>query len=243
MSSTAPYGPPIPGAVGPAQFTYTAPPVSPELVKLQSKLLTEQIRKERAEAHLAEIELAIKQDEERDRTVKHGKIRLLNINAVIGGAKADAWLDALQHWERRDPGEPIIVQINSPGGNVTDGLAIYDTIMRLRRKGHYVTTHGMGFVASMASVLLQAGDERVMDTRAKLMLHEGALSLSGNVNLTSGEREDIETFSKLLTKDIVSILTERSTLTPARLNSKWRRKDWYLTAQEALDLGFVDRVE
>lgn len=214
-----------------------------DLDALRAQLLAEEIRKERAEAQMAEIELAIKQDEERDRTVKHGKIRLLNINSVIAGQRADAWLDALQHWERRDPGEPILVQINSPGGNVTDGLAIYDTIMRLRRKGHSVTTHGMGFVASMASVLLQAGDERVMDARAKLMLHEGSIQLNGNANLTSGEREDIESFSKLLTKDIVSILTERSNLTPARLNSKWRRKDWYLTAQEALDLGFVDRVE
>lgn len=210
---------------------------------LRAQLLAEEIRKVKAEAEMAEIELAIKKDQESDRLVKHGKIRLLNINSAIVGSAADAWLDALQHWERRDPGEPIIVQINSPGGSVTDGLAIYDTIMRLRRKGHYVTTHGMGFVASMASVLLQAGDERVMDARAKLMLHEGSIQLSGSVNLTSGEREDIETFTRLVTKDIVSILTERSKLTPARLNSKWRRKDWYLTAQEALDLGFVDRVE
>jgi ATP-dependent Clp endopeptidase proteolytic subunit ClpP len=218
--------------------------LDPRLIELQQELLSEQIRQTRAEADMAEIELATKQDVERDRLVKHGKIRLLNVNQAIGGQAADAWLDALQHWERRDPGEPIVVQINSPGGSVTDGLAIYDTLMRLRRKGHHVVTHGMGFVASMASVLLQAGDERIMDARAKLMLHEGSIQISGNgVSLSQGEREDLEALNKLLMTDIVGILTERSNLTPTRLKNKWRRKDWYLTAQEALDLGFVDRVE
>lgn len=217
--------------------------MSPELVALQEELLTEKIRHERAQAEIAEIELAMKQDSERDRQVKHGKIRLLNINGPIGGSSADAWLDALQHWERRDPGEPIHVQIMSPGGSVTDGLAIYDTLMRLRRKGHYVTTHGSGLVASMATVLLQAGDERVLDSRAKMMLHEGSISLSGGVSLTAGEREDLESFSKLLMNDITEILTERSTLTKRQLQAKWRRKDWYVTASEALKLGFVDRVE
>lgn len=211
---------------------------------LRAELMIEQIRKARAEAEIAEIDLATRLDQERDRQVKHGKIRLLNINGTIGGNAADAWLDALQHWERRDPGEPIVVQIMSGGGSVTDGLALYDTLMRMRRKGHHVITHGMGMVASMASVLLQAGDERVLDSRAKMMLHEGSIQISGgSVSLTSGEREDLETFSKMLTTDIVSILTERSTLTPRQLNSRWKRKDWWLTADEALKLGFVDRVE
>jgi len=219
--------------------------LSPELIGLQQELLVEKIRRERAEADIAEIELATKQDIERDRNVKHGKIRLLNINGPIMGSNADAWLDALQHWERRDPGEPIHVQIMSPGGSVTDGLAIYDTLMRLRRKGHRVTTHGTGLVASMATVLLQAGDERVLDARAKMMLHEGSITLGGNtsLSLTSGEREDLEAFSKMLTNDIAEILTERANLSKRQLQNKWRRKDWYVTAQEALKLGFVDRVE
>lgn len=242
MTAT-PFVPSEPGGFGEYQPVGPMPMwQSPELISLQESLLTEKIRRERAEAEMAEIDLASKLDGERDRQVKHGKIRLLNINGPIIGAPADAWLDALQHWERRDPGQPVTVQIMSPGGSVTDGLAIYDTLMRMRRKGHHVITHGSGLVASMATVLLQAGDERVLDSRAKMMLHEGSITLSSG-SLTSGEQEDLRSFSKLLTDDITNILTERSTLTKRQLQNRWSRRDWYITADEALKLGFVDRVE
>ena len=214
-----------------------------DIKELRAELLNEQIRHERIKADLAALELASATDTERDRQVKGGKLRLLNINDVIVGKKAELWLDALQHWERRDPGEPVQVTINSPGGSVTDGLAIYDTLMRMRRNGHRVITHGQGLVASMASVLLQAGDERVMDERAKLMIHEGSIHTSGESRMSRGDREDMEQFMAMLDKDLVTILAERSTLSERQLRNRWKRKDWWLTAEEALKLGFVDRVE
>jgi ATP-dependent Clp endopeptidase proteolytic subunit ClpP len=217
--------------------------MSTEIQTLRADLLKEQIRHERTKADLAALELASAEDVERDRLVRGGKLRLLNINDMIIGKKAEAWLDALQHWERRDPGEPITVNINSPGGEVTVGLAIYDTLMRMRRNGHTITTHGQGLVASMASVLLQAGDERVMDERAKLMIHEGSIHTSGESRMSRGDREDMEQFMAMLDKDLVTILAERSTLSERQLRNRWKRKDWWLTAEEALKLGFVDRVE
>lgn len=213
------------------------------LRELRGELLIEQIRRERAEAERAEIDLAVARDQERDRSVKGGKIRVLNIRDVIVPKTADAWIDALEHWGLRDPGEPVLININSPGGSVTEGLAMYDTIMRLRRNGHKVTTRGMGLVASMAGVLLQAGEERIMDKRAKLLIHEGSTTFSKDSHMTAGDMEDAQFFSKMLRNDILDILSERSTLSRRQIENKWARRDWVLTADEALKYGFVDRVE
>lgn len=210
--------------------------------ELRAELLQEQIRHERIRADLAALELASAEDIERDRLVKGGKVRLLNINDVIVGKKAELWLDALQHWERRDPGESITVNISSPGGDVMAGFAIYDALLRMRRNGHKVTTHGQGMVASMASVLLQAGDERVFDARAKLMLHEGSIRV-GDGWVKSGDREDLENFMQMIDKDVTAILADRSSLSERQLRNRWKRKDWWLNADEALKFGFVDRVE
>lgn len=212
-----------------------------ELTPLEIELLEQKIRKERAEAEIAEIELATRNDAERDRQVKLGKIRHLRINDAISSQKADTWLDTLQHWERRDPGEPVTIDINSPGGYVTEGLAIYDQILRMRRLGHPVTTRVMGVAASMAAVLVQAGDIRVMDRRAKMLIHEGSQYFQGS--LTPGEQEDLRSFREMLLDDILTILAERSTLSKRQIANRWKRKDWWLTADEALKLGFVDVVE
>lgn len=210
---------------------------------LRAELLLEQIRKERAEASKAEIDLAIAQDQERDRAVKGGNIRNLNIFDVIAAPMTDKWIDALSHWALRDPEQPVTININSPGGSVTDGLALYDTIQRLRRNGHHVTTRGLGLVASMAGVLLQAGDDRVLDKRAKLLIHEGSQTFAKGATLTAGDAEDMQAFSKMLRNDILDILSERSTLSRRQIDAKWKRRDWVLSADEALQFGFVDRVE
>lgn len=213
--------------------------LKPELHPLQEELLREQIRVAKLEADAAELEFAAKYDTERDRLVRVGRIRHLWINSGIGGANADKWMDALQNWERRDPGEPITIDINSPGGYVTDGLAIYDQIMRMRRMGHHVTTRGCGLVASMAAVIFQAGDVRIMDPRAKMLLHEGSAGAGGTI----GQIEDAKAFIDMLTSDVIDILAERSTLSKRQLAAKWRRKDWWLTADEAVKFGFADKVE
>ena len=212
-----------------------------ELTDLRADLLREQIRQTSAEAAIKEIELAVAEDTERDRQVKHGKIRVLDIFDAIMPKNVYQWIDALEHWGRRDPGEPITININSPGGSVTHGLALFDAIQRLRRDGHFITVRGSGLVASMASVLLQAGDERVMDKRAKLLIHEGSTSLRGD--MTAGEMEDVQFFGKVLRDDILDIYVERSNMTRRQIETKWKRRDWLLTADEALKYGFVDRVE
>lgn len=210
-----------------------------ELHPAEVALLKTKTRKELAEARLAEINLAIAKDKERDRQVQGGKIRHLYINDVIAGRSVDAWIDALQHWERRDPAEPIEITINSPGGSVLDGLALFDVILRLRRKGHHVTTRGTGMIASMATILMQAGDERILDANSWFMIHEVSSRTQGTIT----EMEEAQAFSKRLNDRIMDILLERSTLSKRQLQARTKKRDDWLSAPEAVALGFADRVE
>lgn len=212
-----------------------------ELHPLQERLLEAQIRKELAEAEAAELELAAKKDVERDRLVKTGRIRYLYINGLIGGQQQDAWMDALRHWGVRDPGEPVYIDINSPGGSVVDGLALYDVIQGLRAKGSHVTTRAVGGAFSMGAVILQAGDDRVVTPHAKLLIHEGSQTIQGT--MTRGEQEDMKGFVDMLLSDIADILESRSKLSRRQILNRWKRKDWYIDAEEAVNLGFADRIE
>lgn len=210
-----------------------------DLKELKAQLLEQEIRKTSAEADYAEMERDEKLDLERDRAVKPGRIRHLYINDLVNGLTADRWIGALQHWELRDPGEPIEITINSPGGSVLDGLALYDTILRLRRKGHHVTTRGTGMIASMATVLMQAGDERILDANSWFMVHEVSARTGGTVS----EMEDQAAFVKRLNERLYDILAERSTLSKRQILNRTKKKDDWMSAEEAVKLGFADKVE
>ena len=190
---------------------------------------------------MAEIELRRTIDVEADRLAKPGSrgYRQLDINAPIIGRNVDEWIAMLEHWERRDPGEPIVIRINSPGGSVLDGFALFDAILRLRRKGHTITTHGTGMIASMATILMQAGDERVLDANSWFMIHEVSAGAMGKAS----EMEDSLKLIKRLEDRLVTILAERSVLTKRQIIARTKRKDDWMTAEEAVALGFADRVE
>jgi len=214
-----------------------------EIHPLREALLQAEIRKMAAEAEQAELELTVKKDEERDRLVKTGRIRHLEVNGAIGGSTHDKWMDALRHWSLRDAGQPVTITINTQGGSITDGLAMYDMIQRLRDQGSHVTVRASGMAASMGAVLLQAGTERLIDPHAKILIHEGSIMLAGNVNLTRGEQEDMRVFQDMLIDDILDIMAERSNLSKRQIQTRWRRKDWWMGAEEAVKLGFADRIE
>lgn len=210
-----------------------------DLRQLKADLLKQEIRVATADAAMAEIRLAKALDEERDRQARGGLHRRLPIDGVIYGSSIDTWIAALEHWEYRDPAEPITITIDSPGGDVLGGFGIFDTILRLRRKGHHVTTRGRGMVASMAAVLLQAGDDRVMDQNAQLMIHEVSFRTGGKLS----EMEDDVNFTRRIQDRLLNILADRSTLTTTQIKRRWKKMDWWMDAEEALKLGFVDRIE
>lgn len=144
----------------------------------------------------------------------------------------------ISHWARRDPAAPIKVVLNSPGGSVLDGLAFYDFLIDLRKSGHEVEVLALGMAASMGGIILQAGSKRTMGANAWLLIHEVSDVVIGNFS----EMEDQIEFTKRLQDNLLDILAERSNMTTAQIKRKWKKKDWWLSAKEALELGFVDEI-
>jgi ATP-dependent Clp endopeptidase proteolytic subunit ClpP len=142
-------------------------------------------------------------------------------------------------WHRLEPGSDIEIIFTSPGGDVISGLALFDYIQELRASGHKVTTKAQGYAASMASILLQAGDVRVMNAEAWLLIHEASFGAGGKL----GEVEDTVEWVKKVSKRIKDIYAKRSSLTAPQIEQRWRRKDWWIDADEALKLGFCDEIE
>lgn len=150
-------------------------------------------------------------------------------------------IDQLNTWSRNSPdGEPceIELQISSDGGDIVSGFKLIDYLRLLRGRGHVVTGVVFGYAASMAAVLLCACDNRVMGENSFILLHEGSVSASGD----SGHVEDMMSLYNKMKERIVVLLTDRSKLTPATLKKRWSRRDWWMDADEALDLGLVDEI-
>lgn len=145
-------------------------------------------------------------------------------------------LAKLGEWGRRFPGKPITVIVNSPGGSVLAGLALYDFLQKLRGDGHHVTIICLGMAASMGGILLQAGDKRLIGANARVLIH----AVSGGTTGTVHAMEDRVGFSRSLWESLKQILATRSVLSAEEIEERAHRKDWWLSAQEAIDLGFAD---
>lgn len=164
----------------------------------------------------------------------------LNFIGSVQKDTAQAAIEKLNQFSVSDPGCDITIVFNSPGGSVIDGMALFDFIRFLRDRGHKVTIIALGYAASMAGILLQAGDHRVMAKGSWLLIHEVAFGAGGKI----GEVEDMFRFGERLKEQAAEIFIERSggKLTREELDRNWTRKDWWLSASEALELGLIDEV-
>ena len=144
----------------------------------------------------------------------------------------------LSRWSRRFPGQAMTLILNSPGGAVTHGLALYDFILKLRADGHHVTVIVLGQAASMGGILLQAGDKRIIGVSSRVLIHEVSAGTTGNVQKMD---DDVENFKANWDK-LAHILAFRSHLTVAEVKRKAYRFDWWLTAKEAVADGFADEI-
>ena len=147
-------------------------------------------------------------------------------------------MSVLQKWARLEPGSDMEIVFTSPGGEIISGMALFDFIQMLRHAGHHVTTGCIGMAASMAGILLQAGDHRWVGEQGWIMIHRAAFGAAGK----TFEVEDEVEFVKRIEKRILAIFTKRSTLTAKKIQSNWDRKDWWIEAEEAFELGLVDEV-
>lgn len=150
-----------------------------------------------------------------------------------------ACIAQMTSWERTTT-EPLTIElvIDSPGGSVFDGFHLIDYINRLHENGHTVNTTAYGMAASMAGVLLQVGKTRAMGANSLLLIHEASFSAGGQF----GKVEDQVKMVELMHDRILELFAERSKMTKATIARRWRRRDWWISAQESLRHGFVDEV-
>lgn len=139
--------------------------------------------------------------------------------------------DFIRDLKALGPVDRITVSLNSPGGEITDGLAIYNA---LRNHAASVTTRVEGLAASMASIVFMAGDRREMPDNAFLMIHN---PWGGVV----GESEDLRKYADLLDKmrgTLANIYTERGGVDPDAVSELMDEETW-MTGAEAIALGFA----
>jgi ATP-dependent Clp protease, protease subunit len=191
-----------------------------------------------AMAGIAHIELVRRQREERSALAQDEANHVFIIRAPINFNVVGECIAALSEWSRSDPGCAIEVVITSAGGEVVAGMALFDFFQQLRAKGHRLTITAIGMVASIASVILQAGDWRVMGRETYLLIHEAGAEAAGKI----GEIEDVVTFVKKAMDRVLDIYSTRATKPRAYFAEHWSRRDWWLDSDECLDLGLVDEV-
>lgn len=164
------------------------------------------------------------------------KDRIVFLGSVINDAVADTVIAQLLFLESENPEKDIFVYVNSPGGNVTSGLAIYDTIQYIKPD---VATMCIGQAASMAAVLLAAGakGKRYALPHARVMLHQ----VLGGVE---GQATDIEIHAKeiLRMREELNRILAKHTNQPIDRISKDTERDFFLRPNDALEYGIVDAI-
>ena len=159
--------------------------------------------------------------------------RIIFISGEINDQLANVVIGELIYLDSEATSD-IYIYINSPGGSVTSGLAIYDTMNYIKSN---VNTIGMGLCASMGAFLLSSGNRRFALPNCEVMIHE---PLGG----ASGQASDIKIVSDQILKvkkQINKILAKNTKKSIQRIE-KDTLKDFYMTAQEALDYGIIDEI-
>ena len=164
------------------------------------------------------------------------KERIIWLGGEVRDDNANAICAQLLLLAAEDPERDIYLYINSPGGSVTAGMAIYDTMQYVKPD---VVTVGMGLAASMAQFLLTAGapGKRYITPHARVLLHQ---PLGG----AGGSATDIRINADLILgmkKELAQITASRTGKSVEQVEADGDRDHWF-TAQEALEYGFVDRV-
>ena len=207
--------------------------------------LRAEAERQRAEARgaalLAEqtaLELRREQRKEQEELTRDKYHKVYVFNGAVTNNSVAACMTQLNEWSRLEPGCDMEIIFDSPGGEVIPGMALFDFLRGLRARGHFITTVALGYAASMAGLLLQAGTQRVMGREAYVLIHEVSTGAIGKI----GEIEDEVKFVKKIQKRVLDIFAERSKKGREYFARRWRRKDWWLDSEECLKIGFVDEV-
>ncbi|MBQ1239954.1 MAG: ATP-dependent Clp endopeptidase proteolytic subunit ClpP [Ruminococcus sp.] len=162
--------------------------------------------------------------------------RIVMLNEEVNSASASVVVAQLLYLESQDPTKDISLYINSPGGSVTDGFAIYDTMQYIKCD---VSTICMGMAASMGAFLLAAGTKgkRIALPNSTIMIHQ---PLGGY----KGQATDMEIHTRYMLdiKARLNKILSENTGKPLDIIKNDTERDNFMTAQQALEYGLIDKV-
>ena len=167
------------------------------------------------------------------------KDRIIFLGEDVNATTASLVIAQLLFLESEDPDKEIHLYINSPGGSITDGMAIVDTINYIKCP---VSTICVGMAASMGAVLLASGakGKRYATPNAEILIHQPLIGGGG----LSGQATEIKIHADHLVKTrekLNKLLSERTGQTLETIEKDTER-DNYMTAQEALEYGLIDGI-
>ena len=162
--------------------------------------------------------------------------RIIFLSDEVNDATASLVVAQMLFLEAQDPTKDISFYINSPGGSVTAGMAIYDTMQYIKCD---VSTICIGMAASMGAFLLAAGTKgkRIALPHSEIMIHQ---PLGG----AQGQASDIKIRAELIlrTRDMLNKILSEKTSQPIERIEKDTDRDNFMTAEQALEYGLIDRI-
>jgi ATP-dependent Clp protease protease subunit len=164
------------------------------------------------------------------------KDRIIFLGTPIDDQVANVIIAQLVFLSGEDPNKEISIYINSPGGQVYSGMAIYDTMQFLKCD---IATYCVGLAASMAAVLLMAGTQgkRAALPHSRVLIHQGSIGFQGAIpDIEVQARETLR-----MTQSMIEVMAKHSGQSYERVKRDTER-DYYMTADEAKEYGAIDTV-
>ena len=162
--------------------------------------------------------------------------RIIFLSEEVNDTTASLVVAQLLYLEAQDPDKDIQFYINSPGGSVTAGMAIYDTMNFIKCD---VSTICIGMAASMGAFLLSAGTKgkRIALPHSEIMIHQ---PLGG----AQGQASDIKIRADLIlrTRDMLNKILAENTGKPLEQIERDTDRDYFMTAEQALEYGIIDKI-
>lgn len=162
--------------------------------------------------------------------------RIIFLGEEVNEHTANIVVAQLLHLANEDPKRDIQLYINSPGGSVSDGLAIYDTMQYIAPD---VQTIGIGLQASMGAFLLSSGTKgkRFLLPNARVMIHQPSSGTQGKVT-----DQEITLREAVRLKELLAEITAKNTGQKLAKVKADMERDFWMNAKEAIDYGLVDKI-
>lgn len=217
-----------------------------DLTALEAEKLAHEVRAARADADLAETladaaRLAHAKDMRRWRfeTAGDSEARVMRFPQSVHQESVSSVIDTMSRWDRidGDDAREYWLYLTSPGGMIMPGISLFNFIKRLSVRRPVVTV-ASGFCASMATVIHQSGTRRLIERGTSYLIHDASGSAYGDV---SSLRDQADWMDRI-NRDLHTFLSERSSLSVDEIAEKSKRRDWTLTAEETVELGFADEL-